>query len=80
MPISAARIERQGFSLLEILVAIALLGVVIGMVGAGLRGSFRIAELQGSEPEVLRMRENAMAGQWAGERTEVVLAEIQDPP
>jgi len=80
MPTSAAPIDRRGFSLLEILVALALLGVVMGLVGVALRGSFRIAQIQRAEPMALRERENLLADQWAGRLPEPVLSLRPEAP
>jgi prepilin-type N-terminal cleavage/methylation domain-containing protein len=75
MPTSAVPTDRRGFSLLEVLIALALLGVVIGFASVILRGSFRVAQLQSLDPVRLLERENLIADQWAGLLAEKVLQE-----
>lgn len=74
MRISAHRTDaRAAFTLVEVLVAILLLGVTAALLAPVLRGALTIHEQQVREPERLREREQALARQFAGELEEPVL-------
>jgi len=68
MPTSAHRTE--GFTLIEVLTALAVLAVLSVLLGQALQGVLRIHELQREEPGHLRDRSERIALQFAGEAEE----------
>lgn len=64
---------RAGFTLVEVLVSILILGVMGAMLSLVLQGSLRIHAQQTREPERIREREEALARQFAGEAEEPVI-------
>ncbi len=78
-PTSAAPTERGGFSLLEVLMALAILGV-LGLLLARLgQGSLHISQVQDDDFKSLPERQNHIAEQFAGERPEPLLQLLPTP-
>jgi prepilin-type N-terminal cleavage/methylation domain-containing protein len=62
-----------GFTLVEVLVAILVLGVAAALLARVLQGTILIHDLQVREPERIRERETGLARQFAGELEEPVM-------
>jgi prepilin-type N-terminal cleavage/methylation domain-containing protein len=68
MPTSAHRTD--GFTLVEVLIALTLLALISVLIGQALQGALRAHDLQNREPEHLRNRAETLARQFAGELEE----------
>jgi|GEM_PF-1846289 len=80
MPTSAP--QTEGFTLIEVLTALAVLAVLSVLLGQTLQGALRVHELQKTEPSSLISRSEDIARQFAGEEQEepaMTLERIEDP-
>ena len=68
MPTSAH--QTEGFTLIEVLTALAVLAVLSVLLGQALQGALRVHELQEAEPGQLQDRSEEIALQFAGEEQE----------
>jgi prepilin-type N-terminal cleavage/methylation domain-containing protein len=74
MPTSAHPTDSAaGFSLVEVLVSVVLLGLLAAMLGQILQGAFRLHTLQSGQPLQRHEREGELARQLAGESETPVL-------